>query len=950
MKNTILMAAVVAALPAVAQAGEPKVFTLGEVHVAAPADSELPGTDTLSQDQMRLLNRETLEDALNTMPGVSITHGGNQRNEANYYIRGMDRWRVPLYIDGIRVYLPADNRIDVARFTTADVAEIQVTKGYTSVINGPGAMGGSVNLVSRRVAKEVEGDLRQGVRFDGNGAFNGFTDEAFVGTAQDKWYVQGFGQFSQRDHYRLSEDFKPGPGENGGNRNESDTQDYKINLKAGYTPNAQDEYSINFIRQDGEKSAPPNATQTAAQNRYWRWPEWRKQSIYAIGKKTADDGSYIKVRGFFDWMENGIDFYDDYRYSSQNNTNFGVWSQYRDTAWGGSVEGGLNLLGGRDMLRVALHGRNDTHREQNMYNERNGGPAVPVARRLEPTQEVIEDTYSVAVENTFKATPDWDVIAGASYDMRLMSKAQDWATESVNGGVQNVNGRMIDYARNNLYAFNPQLATIYRYSMTGNVSASVEQRTRFPTIFERYSNRFGTGTGNANLMPERATSGQVQVKDQVGEVTKVGGSVFYSYISDAITSVNVVFPAPVGTVTQYQNIGKARHQGFEPGGVDAGAAQPGAGRQLHLPGRGNHHQAGAADRHSPAQGHPVRRLGGAVRLPRGALGGTVLGALDPGGHLDRLLPRWRQRGGQPQARLQTAGGPDRRGRRQEYFRRRLRHHRRLSRGGGATTSPMSASLSDGALAMAGYGGPPWWRSAAGSLAVHGLAVLAVGLFSVQQASVPEEPPPPPPVVLLELSAPAVAAAGASAAPAAVEASKPVAAPVAVPSAKPVPARRPVKLSPQPGPMPVPAIQPSSSSGEAASAGPVSAPAEVPGSGGGVAAGDGLGGRGQGVSAGVEGSAQPGDAIAAYLADVRARLQRGLIYPPKARRVGLQGAVRVRLRVLADGRVAPESVAVVGDDAHPLLAAGAVETVRAVPLKPPPLPEMELVAPLTFRIE
>lgn len=557
MKKAILcLTAYTALVPAQLLAAEANVFTLGEIRVATPAESELPGSDSLSLEQMRLLNRETLDQALNAMPGVSISHAGNQRNEANFYIRGQDRWRVPLYIDGIRVYLPADNRIDIARFTTADVAQVQVTKGYTSVINGPGAMGGSINLVSRRAADARDVDLRTGVSFDGNGAFNGLTEEAFVGTLQDKWYMQGFGQFSQKDHFRVSDDYTPTVNENGGNRNESNSQDYKVNLKAGYAPNALDEYSINFIRQDGEKSAPPNAT-AGATNRYWRWPEWRKQSIYAIGKKGAADGSYVKFRGFFDWMENGIDFYDNNTYSAQNNTNFGVWSRYRDTAWGGSLEGGLSLLDGRDMVRAALHGRSDTHREQNMYNQVVAGVT---SRKLEPTQEVIEETYSAALENTFKATPDWDLIAGLSWDARILDKAQDWATNNVGG--TNVNGRMVDYPRNNDYALNPQLATIYRYSKTGSLNAAIEQRTRFPTIFERYSNRFGTFTGNANLQAEKSNNAQFGVKDQVGEATKVGASVFYSYIQDAITSVAVNVPG-IGNTSQNQNVGKARHKGFE---------------------------------------------------------------------------------------------------------------------------------------------------------------------------------------------------------------------------------------------------------------------------------------------------------------------------------------------------------------------------------------------------
>jgi outer membrane receptor protein involved in Fe transport len=57
------------------------------------------------------------------------------------------------FVDGIRVYLPADNRLDLGFFNTATLAEIQVEKGYVSVLSGPGAMGGALNLVTRKPRK-----------------------------------------------------------------------------------------------------------------------------------------------------------------------------------------------------------------------------------------------------------------------------------------------------------------------------------------------------------------------------------------------------------------------------------------------------------------------------------------------------------------------------------------------------------------------------------------------------------------------------------------------------------------------------------------------------------------------------------------------------------------------------------------------------------------------------
>jgi iron complex outermembrane receptor protein len=56
----------------------------------------------------------------------------------------------------VRVYLPVDNRLDFSRFLTSDIAEIQIQKGYASVLDGPGGMGGAINLVSRKPVKPFE--------------------------------------------------------------------------------------------------------------------------------------------------------------------------------------------------------------------------------------------------------------------------------------------------------------------------------------------------------------------------------------------------------------------------------------------------------------------------------------------------------------------------------------------------------------------------------------------------------------------------------------------------------------------------------------------------------------------------------------------------------------------------------------------------------------------------
>src|SRR5262249_16693686 len=133
-----------------ARQDDAQVFTLGEVQVVGDRVTDASSDDRVSAEEIWNFNADTLTDAVKFVPGVTsnfISNGG--RNEGDISVRGFDRWRVPLEIDGIRVYLPADNRIDFNRFLTPDLGEVQVRKGRVSVLDGPGAMGGMVNLVTR---------------------------------------------------------------------------------------------------------------------------------------------------------------------------------------------------------------------------------------------------------------------------------------------------------------------------------------------------------------------------------------------------------------------------------------------------------------------------------------------------------------------------------------------------------------------------------------------------------------------------------------------------------------------------------------------------------------------------------------------------------------------------------------------------------------------------------
>ncbi len=97
-------------------------------------------------------------------------------------------------------------------------------------------------------------------------------------------------------------------------------------------------------------------------------------------------------------------------------------------------------------------------------------------------------------------------------------------------------------------------------SSTGDVHATVSSRTRFPTVFERYSTRFGMATPNPDLDPERATNYEIGATETLFNQARISGAVFYSDLKDAIQSVYLVNGGRI--TSQNQNI-DGEHYGFE---------------------------------------------------------------------------------------------------------------------------------------------------------------------------------------------------------------------------------------------------------------------------------------------------------------------------------------------------------------------------------------------------
>ncbi|MFT7773726.1 TonB-dependent receptor plug domain-containing protein [Roseateles sp.] len=538
--SNIALAVLALSAPAFAQTAPTtgEVFTLGTVSVTGTRAQvgEMPQDQAgslVTRQQMQQFGRETVGDAANLLPGVSIA--SNSRNELMVYLRGFDARQVPLFIDGVPVYVPYDGYVDFNRFGTYDIAALQVAKGFSSIAYGPNALGGAINVVTRKPSRAFEGDAFVGAAAGGDrkAGIN-------LGTRQGHWYLQAGLSWREADGFRLPSDFQPTATEDGGLRNNSDRRDSKLSFKLGLTPNASDEYALSYYKQDGQKGQPPTTGSTGV--RYWRWPFWDKESLYFVSTTALGSSERVKLRLYRDRFDNEVTSYTDATYTRLRTSGQGSVSTgrsiYHDRTDGGAVELESTRFAGH-VLRAVLQHRQDRHEELDANATRGA---------------LFEDTLrSVGLEDLITIAPRWQLALGvARHELR---------PDSV-------------YSNGNAYglpsatrATNLQAGLFRDLGAGQQAYASLSRKTRLPTLKDRYSQRLGSYVENPALGAERSLNAELGYQGRAWGTVEVEAALFHSRVDDKIQSAFVAGGSSCSAATpcQMRNVGEVRVNGIELG-------------------------------------------------------------------------------------------------------------------------------------------------------------------------------------------------------------------------------------------------------------------------------------------------------------------------------------------------------------------------------------------------
>ena len=202
--------AAVLAVSAQAAQAQSKPQELSEIVVTASRTAEpLSATGSaisvVSGETIATSNPGSLVDALRSVPGLDISENGGPGGTANVRLRGANTGQTLVMIDGIRVNDPtaASGDFEFAMFAPSSIDRIEVLRGPQSALYGSDAMGGVINIIT----KKGSGPAQFNVRTEAGSYGTVVTQGSLVGTNGPWSYAfTGGGQHSNgfsRYGYRI---------------------------------------------------------------------------------------------------------------------------------------------------------------------------------------------------------------------------------------------------------------------------------------------------------------------------------------------------------------------------------------------------------------------------------------------------------------------------------------------------------------------------------------------------------------------------------------------------------------------------------------------------------------------------------------------------------------------------------------------------------------------------
>jgi len=510
MKRSMLKCGMVSGLVMAfcAPAGaEEKIAKLEEVVVTAnrleTATREVGSSITvITAQQIEQRQQTLLLDVLRSVPSIDVVQNGGPGSATSVFMRGANSEHTLVLLDGIELNDPSapGGGYDFANLPTDNIERVEILRGPQSTLYGSRAMGGVINIITKRGKGKPTGFLSaQG------GSFNTAAEKAGISGGTDLYnYSLGLSRFDTSGFSAAGK--RQGNTENDGYQNTS------VNTRLGIMPasNLSVDFIVNYLK--------------------------NRADLDNNGGFGGDDPNYIQKTEQISFRSQADLALFDNLWEQRLGVSFNDLSR--------DVNNGTDSAHPSDLSRASYHGQSVTVDWQHtLHLHETNSLTLGIERKEENAKS---DYYSESAAWGPYSSP-WDEHSAHTTGYYLQDQVRLWDAWFTTLGV-----RLDDHSRFGSKA-TYRFTSAYTAKQTDTTfKGSYGTAFKAPSLYQLYAPTYG----DENLNPEKSTGWDLGVEQSLfgGKLT-MGATYFYNDFEDLINYDS--------NLSKYGNISKATTQGVE---------------------------------------------------------------------------------------------------------------------------------------------------------------------------------------------------------------------------------------------------------------------------------------------------------------------------------------------------------------------------------------------------
>ena len=139
-------------LPAVAGAQSLGPVIVTATRTESPSTEVIASVDVIGGDELLRLPAADLGDALRLRAGVEVARLGGPGQQTSVFVRGTESNHVLVLVDGLRINPGTIGSASIQNIAPEQVERVEIVKGPRSALYGSDAIGGVINVITRKGA------------------------------------------------------------------------------------------------------------------------------------------------------------------------------------------------------------------------------------------------------------------------------------------------------------------------------------------------------------------------------------------------------------------------------------------------------------------------------------------------------------------------------------------------------------------------------------------------------------------------------------------------------------------------------------------------------------------------------------------------------------------------------------------------------------------------------